>query len=231
MALSRFNGVRTVRRQVGTNIISEIQAVGNMEIDGDLTVNGNIVSEEVGSSVIETAATNTATEELMLFNVKSTGTPAAGFGGRVNFKAETTTTEDVNQAAIEVKWGVASHATREGSIALKAYYTSTLQTGVEVRGGSAGVKLGFNGATPVVKPGAYTQTYATATRTLAAYVADTETVAYTGLATDEVGTPYASVADLNALRVAYENLRALVENTTQLLNSVIDDAQAYGLLA
>ena len=46
----------------------------------------------------------------------------------------------------------------------------------------------------------------------------------------QVGTVYATVADLNALRVAYENLRAFVEDGIQMLNAVVDDAQAYGLL-
>jgi hypothetical protein len=47
---------------------------------------------------------------------------------------------------------------------------------------------------------------------LAAYVSDTEGVAYTGINNAEAGTPYAQVSDLNALRVAYENLRVMVED-------------------
>lgn len=47
---------------------------------------------------------------------------------------------------------------------------------------------------------------------LAAYTADDESAAYTGIATGVGGTPYAAVTDLNALRVAYENLRAQVES-------------------
>lgn len=87
-------------------------------------------------------------------------------------------------------------------------------------------KIGFRGVTPIVRPTAYTQTYSTATRTHAAYTADPETSAYTGAADGE-----AKLVDLNALRVAYENLRLSHESSKQLLNSVLDDLQSYGLLA
>lgn len=94
-----------------------------------------------------------------------------------------------------------------------------------------GSRLGFYNATPVVQPSAYTQTYATATRTFSAYTADSESSAYTGIDNAQGGTVYAQVADLNALRVAYENLRAFAENVGKLVNSIIDDTQAIGLSA
>lgn len=75
----------------------------------------------------------------------------------------------------------------------------------------------------VVRP-AYTQTYATADRTLAAYTPDVENVAYTGATDGE-----AKLADIEALRVAYENLRAFVEDLAGAVNSIIDDLQALGL--
>lgn len=103
---------------------------------------------------------------------------------------------------------------------------------VTVRGkGSGGVqlsrsggKLGFFGATLASRAAALTQTYATADRTLSAYTPDSESGAYTGAADGE-----AKLADLNALRVAVENLRALAEDTAQFLNAVVDDLQTYGL--
>jgi hypothetical protein len=85
-------------------------------------------------------------------------------------------------------------------------------------------KVGFFSVTPVVRASAITQTYSTTSRTHAAYTANTQSSAYTGAADGE-----AKLADLNALRVAYENLRVAHESTAQLLNSVIDDLQAYGL--
>ncbi len=88
--------------------------------------------------------------------------------------------------------------------------------------------IGAYGVTPVVRPSAYTQNYSVATRVLNGYTADPESSPYTGLATGVLGTPYASVDDVNALRAAVENLRAFVENAVQVLNSSIDDDQAQG---
>jgi hypothetical protein len=100
-------------------------------------------------------------------------------------------------------------------------------TGMKI-GTSATQKLGFWNKAPVVQPAAYTQTYSTATRTFAAYTADDESGAYT---TTGAGADIASKTDLNALRVAYENLRAHAENIGKLTNSLIDDSQSTGMCA
>lgn len=76
----------------------------------------------------------------------------------------------------------------------------------------------------------FTQTYATADKTLAAYTPDAESGAFTslgaGVATVLNNTNVAKLDDLNALRVAYENLRAFTEDLAQLVNSIIDDLEA-----
>lgn len=76
----------------------------------------------------------------------------------------------------------------------------------------------------------YTQTYSTADRTISAYTSDPESGAYSGIDNAQVGSVYAQLADLNALRVAYENLRAFVEDVAQALNAVIDDLQAADIV-
>jgi hypothetical protein len=92
--------------------------------------------------------------------------------------------------------------------------------------------LGLWGTTPTVgQASAYTQTYATADKTLGAYTPDDESGAYTGIDNAQGGTPYAQLTDLNALRTAYENLRAFVEDGIQMLNSIVDDMQAWGAFA
>lgn len=93
-----------------------------------------------------------------------------------------------------------------------------------------GTTVGFYGVTPVVRPSAYTQTYATADKTLGAYTADDESVVYTGQSNTALGATFAKVVDLNALRVAYENLRAFTEDAVAMLNSAVDDLQALGLV-
>lgn len=54
---------------------------------------------------------------------------------------------------------------------------------------------------------------------LDAYTPDAETVVYDGLDNTAIGPSFANVADLNALRVAYENLRAAYENLRSSLVS------------
>jgi hypothetical protein len=77
---------------------------------------------------------------------------------------------------------------------------------------------------------AYTQTYNTADRTLAAYTSDPENAAYTGLGTGAPATPYAQVSNLNALRVAYENLRTFTEDLAAFVNALVDDLQTHGTI-
>ena len=48
--------------------------------------------------------------------------------------------------------------------------------------------------------------------TLSAYTSDDESASYTGIDNAQGGAVYATVADLNALRTAYENLRAFAED-------------------
>ena len=72
----------------------------------------------------------------------------------------------------------------------------------------------------------YVQNYATATRTVDNYTPDVESVVYTGAADGE-----AKLTDLNALRVAYENLRADHENLKKVVTALIDDLQTAGIVA
>jgi len=88
----------------------------------------------------------------------------------------------------------------------------------------SGGKLGFFGVTLASRAAALTQTYATADRTLSAYTSDPESTPYTGAADSE-----AKLADLNALRTAYENLRAFTEDLAGFVNALVDDLQSYGL--
>jgi hypothetical protein len=75
------------------------------------------------------------------------------------------------------------------------------------------------------KLGTVVQTYSTADATLGAYTPDDESAAYTGAADSE-----AKLADLNALRVAVENLRAFSEDQAKLINYLVDSMQAAGWL-
>lgn len=142
-----------------------------------------------------------------------------------------------NGAELEVRaTGSSQIATLRGTTTrLKSAGAIEFVNGSNVRGmvvdfstGAIGV---FNKASsPATLPAAYTQTFATAARTMPAYTPDDESAGYTGQDNAQPGSVYAKYVDLEALRVAYENLRAIVEANAKLTNSVIDDFQGYGWL-
>jgi len=101
--------------------------------------------------------------------------------------------------------------------------------------------IGFYNTTPAARPAAYTQTYATADRTIAARTAaaitnNTGGTVSTTFAAITAGAAYAQ-ADMTAVKNAlasiadqFNKLRNDHLDTTQGLNSVIDDGQTLGLL-
>lgn len=180
-----------------------------------------------GEFTYDDSVTNAVTNVLTLGH-NSSGTPAASFGTGLIFEGETTTTTDTSMARIRSVWTTATHASRAARGILSAYDTAERDCFMWEASGSAPM-LAFYGVSPVVRASAITQTYSTSTRTLAAYTPDSESGAYTGIDNAQGGTPYAQLTDLNALRVAYENLRAFVENSVQVMNAVIDDFQLNGL--
>ncbi len=108
-------------------------------------------------------------------------------------------------------------------------WTFDTTTGTK-HGTATGEKQAWWGATPVVRPSAYTQTYSTADKTLSAYTSDPESSAYTGIDNAQGGTPYAQLTDLNTLRVAYDNLRVFSEDLAAFVNSLVDDMQTIGMV-
>lgn len=116
---------------------------------------------------------------------------------------------------------------------LKLWSTGQIDIGGELN--HDGSTLGFYGVTPVARPAAYTQTYATATRThlnptsstltdSTGGTADTTVAAVSGSGDDaNINNNFADlVAQINALRVDLLNAK-------QVLNQVIDDDQLQGL--
>lgn len=87
-------------------------------------------------------------------------------------------------------------------------------------------KLGFYGATPIARPSAYTQTYSTADKTNAALTSSALNTTFT----DSSPWGFGTEADGNLLVTGYNALRADIEDAKQLLNSLIDDLQALGLV-
>lgn len=86
-----------------------------------------------------------------------------------------------------------------------------------------GTNLGFYNVAQVARPSAYTQTYATATRTHSNPTATTVTAGSGSAGYTDAAAAAAVVSGVNALIVD-------VANVKQVLNQVVDDLQAVGLL-
>lgn len=102
-------------------------------------------------------------------------------------------------------------------------------------------KIAFYNATPIVRPSAYTQTFSTANKTMAARTAaaltnNTGGTVSTTLAAITAGATY-SQADMVAVKNALASLADQVNkqrtddlDTAEVVNAVIDDLQALGLV-
>ena len=96
-------------------------------------------------------ATNTASQLLTLSH-NTSGTVAAGFGSRVLWELESSTSVDQAAAALDVTWTDATHASRTGRLALYGSYTGTLYEGLRVGAVSGAAALGFYGVTAIARP-------------------------------------------------------------------------------
>lgn len=194
-----------------------VTSVG-LSLPAELTVTGSPVT----SSGTLTAAWANAAQNAVLAG------PSSGGAGTPAFRA--LVADDIPSLdAAKINSGTFDNA-RVNWAAPGAIGATTPAAGTFTTLEHTGSTLGFYGETPVTQPSAYTQTYATADKTLGAYTADDESAAYSGIDNAQGGAVYAQLSDLNALRTAYETLRALAEDTAQMLNAVVDDLQTLGLV-
>lgn len=96
---------------------------------------------ETGSTVKSLDAVTSAVTNVLTLGHESSGTPAAGFGGGLQFQLESSTTSDQNAALVAVTWGTATHATRASIYTISTYYTSTAQEGIRLTSASGGVTV------------------------------------------------------------------------------------------
>ena len=91
----------------------------------------------------------------------------------------------------------------------------------------ASAKLSFFNATPVVKPTAYTQTFATADKT---HANPTAAAVVTTAVTQTSPFGFVGAAQGDAISTTINQLVVDVADIKALVNSVIDDLQALGLV-
>lgn len=84
------------------------------------------------------AAGNTFVYPAIRSHPQIVGTPAAGFGQRWSFAAQSSTTNDRDVGAILGRWAVATDASRTGSLQFTVFSTTTEQEGIRVTAFSTG---------------------------------------------------------------------------------------------
>ena len=172
----------------------------------------------------DTALTSTVQDAILLQH-NSALTPANGLGVGVFAKLESSTTANQSAGRLAWKWATAADATRASRLDLSTYYTTTERIGLSLGSNATVSLIGFLGTAPVAKPAAYTQTYATASRTHSNITA-VNPAAYAAGANG-----YSTAAIASAVHAAVIAHTSDIANVKQVLNQLIDDLQAYGLIA
>ena len=207
VAFSNFNNAKLAVWYDGKTIIGN--SIGVIDNGTNGTITRPTAMLEVDS---DSTTTNAVIETLQLKAVVSTASTgcAAGFGVGQSFYAETATDgTNQQQGLISTSWIDATNATRKAKMSLSAYDTAA-RLGIEIEASGTAVKIGLFGGTTAIQ------------QVLNAYTSDGEGSAYSGLDNLQVGNVYASLTDLNQLRVAYENLRSSFDDMrTKLQTSTL----------
>lgn len=122
----------------------------------------NLVGTAPAAKWAVSDATADSIYDVATFSKNSTGAGAAGLGARIVFAAKSSTTVDTPQAGISSEWVNATHATRTSRLKLSANDYGGARDGIIIESDGAVPRLGFYGATAVVKPTALTATVSAA---------------------------------------------------------------------
>ncbi len=102
------------------------------------------------TSLLSDATTNVITDQFIVDHTSS-GTPAAGFGQGIRFKAKSSTTVSRNVGVIDGSWATATDASRKGTLCFWA--SDNVADRMFMQGGTSGAAatIGFLGTGPVVQ--------------------------------------------------------------------------------
>lgn len=113
----------TIGGSSGNTIIGGTAGSGTIQL---FSTTGNI------SSIRETSTTNSTIGVAIL--ARSSGTPAAGFGSKIDFFNESTTTVDRDAGRIEAAWTTATDATRTSDLVFSTVNSATLGESFRIYG-------------------------------------------------------------------------------------------------
>ena len=119
-------------------------------------------TEDSFQAVVNNAVT-AATTDILTLSHNSTGTPAVGFGTRVLFSLESSTTADQDAASVAVTWVTATHGSRAARVVHNVYDTAVREC-LRLEASGSAPMIGFLGAAAVARSSAYTPTNVTTDR-------------------------------------------------------------------
>jgi hypothetical protein len=130
------------------------------------------------------------------------------------------------QTALDLKATIANPSFTGTTLTLANAQDIVINATTGTKIGQSGSKIGFFGLTPVVRPTAITQTYATASATHANVTQLAAPAGGTGVAAGG----WSTAANRDLAIVSINAARTDIANVKQVLNQVIDQLQALGLL-
>ncbi len=145
---------------------------GACYVGGALAVTGALAVSDALAMTLSSAATTGSTTTLTLTH-NSSGTPTAGFGSNIQFRAKTSTTTSINCGQIEWVWADATHASRKSRAIHYVNDFGGAREAFRLEASGTAAMIGFLGASAVARTSlaaasgtATRTTYDTATVTL-----------------------------------------------------------------
>lgn len=157
-------------------------------------------------------------------------------GQLVQLQGRSSTTEGREQMEIDTAWADSTDASRKARGLFRVWDTAAREA-MRIEASGSAAMIGFLGASAVARQTTYTQTYSTATATHANFTS----ADLTGISSSTTGTALAEPSgtytqsemqqNFRRIQDQFNLLRADVANLKQVVNTLIDDSQAYGLAA
>lgn len=144
-------GVSGIKHVIeGISLLVDLAGTGT-DPQATIHTTGDLLAEDIIQSARSDSATNTAVTCFLLRH-RTSATPAANFGTILSFQADSTTTDDQNQAQIAAQWTNATHASRTAMLRLFAFDSTGAREFLRGEANGSAVKIGFFGAGGVVQP-------------------------------------------------------------------------------
>lgn len=214
-----------VRRiSVTGNIVRNSGAVGiSANSFDDVTITGNTITMSQTFGIFADNGTGLVIVGNTVLDSAQATTPSSAYGIRIGAVTEVLIVgnRSGNRQTTSQTHGI---SLSQAAVCANNYLDGNTSAPIQ---GSANVRGQFLNGAVFSKAAAYTQTYSTATRTHSTF---TSTAVATTPSTSTTPFGYTTQDQADAIVTSLNALRQDVANAKQVLNSVIDDLQAYGLL-